>query len=122
MESRESLLLFLMLFDMSVQRNFKKLTGYVSALKFFITADHGLLYKRDRLQEFDKVTYPKDKCLYTNKRFLITEDAVKRDDKIDLFKVPSKSDDPDKLVERMKEVNKQLGDRAGDINLVYIKK
>lgn len=45
-----------------------------------------------------------------------------RDDKIDLFEVPSKSDDPDKLVERMKEVNKQLGDRAGDINLVYIKK
>ena len=28
---------------------------------------------------------------------------------------------PDKLVERMEEVNKQLGDRAGDINLVYIK-
>lgn len=27
-------------------------------------------------REFDKVTYPKDKCLYTNKRFLITEDAV----------------------------------------------
>ena len=100
----------------------KKLTGYVSAPKFFITADHGFLYKRDRLQEFDKVTYPKDKCLYTNKRFLITEDAVKRDDKIDLFEVPSKSDDPDKLVERMKEVNKQLGDRAGDVNLVYIKK
>ncbi len=32
----------------------KKLTGYVSAPKFFITADHGFLYKRDRLQEFDK--------------------------------------------------------------------
>lgn len=31
----------------------KKLTGYVSAPKFFITADHGFLYKRDRLQEFD---------------------------------------------------------------------
>ena len=49
-----------------------------------------------------------------NRRADIT--AVKRDDKIDLFEVPSKSDDPDKLVERMKEVNKQLG----DINLVYI--
>ena len=48
----------------------------MSTPKFFITADHGFLYKRDRLQEFDKVTYPKDKCLYTNKRFLITEDAV----------------------------------------------
>lgn len=55
-----------------------------------------------------------------NRRADIT--AVKRDDKIDLFEVPSKSDDPDKLVERMKEVNKQLGDRVGDINLVYIKK
>ena len=55
-----------------------------------------------------------------NRRADIT--AVKRDDKIDLFEVPSKSGDPDKLVERMKEVNKQLGDRAGDINLVYIKK
>ena len=54
----------------------KQLIGDVSAAKFFITADHGFLYKRDRLQEFDKVTYPKDKCLYTNKRFLITEDAV----------------------------------------------
>ena len=54
----------------------RKLTIYVSTPKFFITADHGFLYKRDRLQEFDKVTYPKDKCLYTNKRFLITEDAV----------------------------------------------
>ncbi len=54
----------------------RKLTIYVSAPKFFITADHGFLYKRDRLQEFDKVAYPKDKCLYTNKRFIITEDAV----------------------------------------------
>ena len=54
----------------------RKLTIYVSTPKFLITADHGFLYKRDRLQEFDKVTYPKDKCLYTNKRFLITEEAV----------------------------------------------
>ena len=55
-----------------------------------------------------------------NRRADIT--AVKRNDKIDLFEVPSKTDEPDKLVERMEEVNKQLGDRAGDINLVYIKK
>lgn len=37
----------------------RKLTIYVSTPKFFITADHGFLYKRDRLQEFDKVTYPR---------------------------------------------------------------
>lgn len=48
----------------------KKLTGYVSAPKFFITADHGFLYKRDRLQEFDKVSYPKDKA------FIQTRDSL----------------------------------------------
>ena len=59
-----------------IHRLIKRLTGYVSAPKFFITADHGFLYKRDKLQEFDKVSYPKDKCLYTNKRFIITEEPV----------------------------------------------
>lgn len=54
----------------------KKLTGYVSAPKFFITADHGFLYKRDRLQEFDKVTYPREICTYMNKRFLLTTKEV----------------------------------------------
>lgn len=54
----------------------KQLIGDVSAAKFFITADHGFLYKRNTLQEFDKVIYPKNKCLYTNKRFQLTEDAV----------------------------------------------
>lgn len=40
-----------------IHRLIKRLTGYVSAPKFFITADHGFLYKRDKLQEFDKVSY-----------------------------------------------------------------
>lgn len=59
-----------------IHRLIKRLTGYVSAPKFFITADHGFLYKRDKLQEFDKVSYPKEKCLYTNKRFIITEEPL----------------------------------------------
>ena len=59
-----------------IQKLVRKLTIYVSTPKFFITVDHGFLYKRDRLQEFDKENYPKDRCLYTNKRFFITEDAL----------------------------------------------
>jgi uncharacterized protein (TIGR02687 family) len=55
----------------------KRLSGYVSAAKFFITADHGFLYKRDKLQEFDKVSYPKEICTYSNKRFLLTTEEVK---------------------------------------------
>ena len=55
----------------------KKLTGYISAAKFFITADHGFLYKRDKLHEFDKVSYDKGICTYSNKRFLLTTKDVK---------------------------------------------
>ncbi|MGI6501676.1 MAG: BREX-1 system phosphatase PglZ type A [Anaerostipes sp.] len=54
----------------------KKLTSNISATKYIITADHGFLYKRDKLQEFDKVSYPKETCTYTNKRFLITTEAI----------------------------------------------
>lgn len=54
----------------------KQLIGDVSAARFIITADHGFLYKRDKLQEFDKVSYPKDKCLYAKKRFIITSEPV----------------------------------------------
>lgn len=54
----------------------KQLIGDVSAAKFIITADHGFLYKRDRQQEFDKVTYPREICTYMNKRFLLTTKEV----------------------------------------------
>lgn len=57
-------------------RLIKRLTGYISAPQFFITADHGFLYKRDKLQEFDKVSYPKEICTYFNKRFLLTTESV----------------------------------------------
>lgn len=59
-----------------IYRLIKRLTGYISAPKFFITADHGFLYKRDKLQEFDKVSYPKEICAYSNKRFLLTTESV----------------------------------------------
>ena len=57
-------------------RLIKKLTGDISATKYIITADHGFLYKRDKLQEFDKVSFQKDICAYSNKRFLLTTESV----------------------------------------------
>lgn len=54
----------------------KKLTEDITATKYFIAADHGFLYKRDKLQEFDKVSFPKEVCTYSNKRFLLTTDKV----------------------------------------------
>ena len=59
-----------------IHKLIKKLTVNVSAAKFFITADHGFLYKRDRLHEFDKVSYEQEIYVYPNKRFLLTTQKV----------------------------------------------
>ena len=59
-----------------IHKLIKKLTSYISAPKFFITADHGFLYKRDQLHEFDKVSYDREICTYSNKRFLLTTQKV----------------------------------------------
>lgn len=60
-----------------IHRLIHRLTMYLSAPKFFITADHGFLYKRDKLQEFDKVSYDREICAYSNKRFLLTTQEVR---------------------------------------------
>lgn len=60
-----------------IHRLVHRLTMYLSAPKFFITADHGFLYKRDKLQEYDKVSYDREICTCTNKRFLITTQRTK---------------------------------------------
>lgn len=59
-----------------IHRLIRRLTMYISAPKFFITADHGFLYKRDKLQKFNKVSFDKELCTYLNKRFLLTTQAV----------------------------------------------
>lgn len=55
-----------------IHRLIHRLTMYLSASKFFVTADHGFLYKRDRLQEYNKISFEKEQCIYVNKRFLCT--------------------------------------------------
>lgn len=59
-----------------IHRLIHRLTIYISAPKFFITADHGFLYKRDKLHEFDKLSYDREICTYSNKRFLLTTQRV----------------------------------------------
>lgn len=57
----------------------KSLTDAVSATRFIVTADHGFLYKRGKLQESDKVQITNHAiCTYENKRFLITSAPVNK--------------------------------------------
>ena len=57
----------------------RKLTGDVSATRFIVTADHGFLYKRNKLQESDKIPVTdRTICTYENKRFLITSEESRQ--------------------------------------------
>jgi len=49
-----------------------KLTVNKSFTNYIITADHGFIYKRDKLDESDKVTLPKQGGEFINKRFVLT--------------------------------------------------
>jgi hypothetical protein len=48
--------------------------------------------------------------------------GVRKDGKIDQVEVPSKTDDPLKLIDRMKRNKLTMGDKAGDIRIKRIKK
>ncbi|WP_046229084.1 hypothetical protein [Paenibacillus algorifonticola] len=48
--------------------------------------------------------------------------VVKSDGKINQYEVPSKTDDPAALTQRMIDNRKQLGNRAGSIQILPIKK
>lgn len=54
----------------------KKLTADKSITNYIITADHGFIYKRDKLDKSDKVNLPKYKNSYQNKRFILSGEDI----------------------------------------------
>lgn len=54
----------------------KKLTVDKSITNYIITADHGFIYKRDKIDESDKVNLPKYKNSYQSKRFIISSEDI----------------------------------------------
>lgn len=53
-----------------------KLTDSANFINFVITADHGYIYKRDKLEESSKVNLDKISTIHQNKRFLLTHDKT----------------------------------------------
>ena len=62
-----------------IQALIRRITGYVSATRYLITADHGFIYKRDKLQESDKISMDKAQISFVNKRYLLSIDRVQND-------------------------------------------
>lgn len=54
----------------------RRLTGYVSNTRYLVTADHGFIYKRDKLAESDKISMDKTVFSLVNKRYLLSTEAA----------------------------------------------
>ena len=57
----------------------KRLTDHVSATHYIVTADHGFIYKRDKLQESDKIANVGGKGAFVNRRFIVSDKAVQEE-------------------------------------------
>lgn len=57
----------------------KRLTEDVSATHYIVTADHGFIYKRDKLQESDKISNLSEKGSFVNRRFIVYNQALQGD-------------------------------------------
>ena len=57
----------------------KRLSGSANTYHFIVTADHGFIYKRDKLQESDKIANIAGKEAFVNRRFIISEQPVHGD-------------------------------------------
>jgi len=62
-----------------IQAIIRRITGYVSATRYLITADHGFIYKRNKLVESDKIALDKKSIPYANKRYLLTTEKIIND-------------------------------------------
>ena len=56
----------------------KRLSVNANTYHFIVTADHGFLYKRDKLQESDKIEHAA-KCVTANRRFILAAGPVSGD-------------------------------------------
>jgi len=57
----------------------KRLSVSANTYHFIVTADHGFIYKRDKLQESDKIVNTAGKTAFVNRRFIISEHPVTDD-------------------------------------------
>ena len=57
----------------------KRLTVSANTQHFIVTADHGFLYKRDKLQESDKISSAAGKDAWVNRRFVLSEQPLQEE-------------------------------------------
>ncbi|MCI9596744.1 MAG: BREX-1 system phosphatase PglZ type A [Firmicutes bacterium] len=54
----------------------RRVSTNANTYRFIVTADHGFIYKRDKLTESHKINYINDKNAFVNRRFVVSTDPV----------------------------------------------
>lgn len=62
-----------------IQAMIRRLTGYISNTRYLITADHGFIYKRDKLPESDKIKIENLPAGCKNKRYVLSNTPITND-------------------------------------------
>lgn len=57
----------------------KRISTSGNTYHFIVTADHGFIYKRDKLQETDKIIHLADKEAFLNRRSIVSKEPLKDD-------------------------------------------
>ncbi|MBP2665746.1 MAG: hypothetical protein H6Q76_726 [Firmicutes bacterium] len=57
----------------------KRVSVNANTHHFLVTADHGFIYKRDKLQESDKISLSTTKHMMVNRRFILSDEPVQTD-------------------------------------------
>lgn len=62
-----------------IQKMIRRLTGYITNTRYLIVADHGFIYKRDKLPESEKVRVENISVGFKNKRYLLSRTPIQND-------------------------------------------
>lgn len=101
-----------------ISKLINRLSRFISASEFVVTADHGFIYKRESLQEFDKVSIGKMSDAYVNRRFIISREVpnIEGSKTIDMRTTLDKSTDTYVTIPNGSDIFKVQG---GGMNYVH---
>lgn len=57
----------------------RRISTSANTYRFIVTADHGFIYKRDKVAESDKIDGNKSKTAFVNRRFVVAQEPVSGD-------------------------------------------
>ena len=57
----------------------RRISANANTYHFMVTSDHGFIYKRDKIGESGKISGINDKNAFVNRRFIVSQNAVKED-------------------------------------------